>query len=324
MRPIIAIAAAAFAALSGAGCASLRGFPERSEQTDAQLAGLEQKYFLPQRDVLAEYAQLGSGEEKRSYRNEVAYGRMMAIDLQFSVFEKNTYVEGLSTNLALDVLGVAMGGAGATVLSADASRILSALSGGIAGAGTAINKNLYYERTMPALMALMEAEREAIRADMIYGLQQDAETYSLGQALMDLEKYYRAGSIPGAIAAVTETAGAQKRQAEVLLSSRVQAGFTDPAAQRRVEELLNLVDALPAGAAGDLLANPPAPLDASVAAAVQGRLGGTPLSAASPKLAGLGNDADARAILKFVLVLLRDRSESNLGIWKAAIASQAQ
>lgn len=213
-------------ALGLGGCSSMNGFPERSSNAEAQIKTLQKLYFLPDTDVLAIYEKTPD-EDKAAFRNKVLYGRMLALDLQFSLFQEALYKEGVSTNLALDMMGVAVGGAGAAVTNASASRILSALSGGISGTHTAINKNLYFDRTMPALMALMIAEREKIRVTIYKGMQSSPEAYPLGRGLMDLERYYLAGSIPGAIASVTKTAGAKGEEAQKELAKFDEGTFKE-------------------------------------------------------------------------------------------------
>ncbi len=302
-----------------AGCSSMSGYPERTDEVDARLTSLQSRYFLPGKDVMAEYQGKPDDSERRAYRNDVVYARMMAIDLQFTVFKEAIYNEGITSNLTFEIAGVVTGAAGAVVTGATASRILSALSGGIAGSQTAINKNLYYERTMPALLALMDAERKKIQATIKESLQQDIDVYPLGQALVDLEDYFQAGSIPGAVAEVTQTAGEKSQEAEQALTTLREKSFVDPKAQERVDKLLDLPDGLPKGAAWQILENPPSQLDSFILSAVQGRLGGIPQADWARILEGDANDGNAKQILKMVLVLIKDRSEENLAKWKAAI-----
>lgn len=304
-------------------CSSMQGFPDRAGDVDERLKQLAQNYFLPHADVLANYRELTSASARRAYRDDVVYGRMMAVDLQFSIFSEAIYEEGIATNLTLDILGIGVGVAGAAVTAAEGSRILSALSGGISGTSTSINKNLYYERTMPALMALMEAERDQIRAEIFGGLLQEDQTYSLGQALIDLERYYLSGSIPGALSSVTQQAGATKEAADAAMSTARDAAFVDVAAQSRVNSSLDLVSSLPPGAAWEILQAPPSELDSFVASAVRGRLGGTALADAGGLLGGAANDANAKEVLRMVLVLLQDRSEESFDKWNAAIAAKS-
>ena len=301
-----------------AACASTRGFPDRTEDVGDRLESLKANYFLPSANVVEIFHGLPANE-KRAYRDKVVYARMMAIDLQFATFKEAIYQDGIVSNLSLEILGVAVGAAGAVTTGADTSRILSALSGGISGSRTAINKNLYYERTMPALLALMDAEREKIKVQIEEGLQQEFDVYPLGKALVDLERYFEVGSIPGAIASVTATAGKTKQQAEEDLSVVRKAAFVDPAAQERVATLFDLVDDLPAGNAWKILQKPPSPLDENTKKRIKAQLDGTPLDKAAGKLGGAANDANAKIILKRVLKTLDDRSKANLDKWKAAI-----
>ncbi len=305
-----------------AACASRDGFPERSERVAERLEKLSENYFLPRTNVLEEYEALDGEKNRKAYRDEVIYGRILAVDLQFAVFKEALYKEGVTGNLALDMLGVGVGAAGAVVTSADASRILSALSGGISGTQTSINKNLYYDRTMPALMALMEAERQKILSEILKGLKSTAADYPLGRALIDLERYFQAGSIPGAIVSISKIAGDVNHQAQTVISAIRDQDFASAEAQGRVKNLLDIAEGLPAGAAWQILENPPSELDSFVQSAVQARLGGTALDNSADILSN--NDAGAKAVLKMILVLLQDRSPDNLEKWRAAMAALSE
>ncbi|MEP4892263.1 MAG: hypothetical protein ABJV04_19790 [Aliiglaciecola sp.] len=304
-------------------CSSTRGYPDRPDRQDLKLQKLQEKYFLPGVDVLAVYHDPVETTNQRVYRNKVVYGRMLAIDMQFQIFKQEMYGEGVKTTLSLDVAGVLVGGAGSVVTNADASKILSALSGGIAGTSTAINKNLYFEKTLPALIALMDAERLKVRAGIFEGLSQDTDVYPLGQALSELETYLEVGSIPGAIASLTAVAGAEKTEAKDKIEAVRTSQFVDPTAQKRVDDALDIIDAMPAGNAWEVLKAPPSALDNFVLTAVKARLGGTDLSSASAILSGAANDANAKSILKMIVVLIDDRSEENLSKWQAAIKAQS-
>jgi hypothetical protein len=304
------------------GCASTGGYPERPEKIEDKLSSLQNNFFLPKVDVLTIYALKTSEPERREYRDSVVHGRLLALDMQFALFKEALYEEGIVSNLSLDILGVVVGAAGAVTTHADTSRTLSALSGGISGTQTAINKNLYFERTMPALLALMDAEREKIRAEILEGLTQDASIYPLGRALTDLERYLQAGSIPGAIASVTSAAGKIKSVAEAELKAVRTKAFVDPVSQDIVEKAIVSVDQLPVGKAWDILRKPPSDIDQFVASTVKARLGGVDLANAETRLGGAANDGNAKAILKMVLVLMEDRSPNNISKWNAAIQSQ--
>ena len=303
-------------------CASIGGYPNRPENTGEKLASLQKEYFLPNVNVLTKYNSITDKEEQRKYRDEVVFGQLLALDMQFYLFKGAIYKEGISSNLSLDVLGVLVGAGGALTTNAGTSRILSALSGGISGTQTAIDKNLYYEKTMPALLALMDAERTTVRAEILEGLTQDTSKYPMGRALTDLERYFQVGSIPGAIATVTSIAGQKQSKAEETLTAVRTKDFVDPQAQERVKSAIESVDKLPVGKAWDILKSPPSDIDDFVASAVKARLGGVNLANAAGLLGGAANDGNAKAILKMVLVLMKDRSVNNITKWTAAIQSE--
>lgn len=304
------------------GCSSLSGYPNRPDTTELKIKKLQEKYFLPSVDVLDKYEQLKTYTAKKSYRDQVTHGRLLALDLQFVVFKEAIYSEGINTNLSLDIAAVLVGGAGATVANTEASQILSALSGGIAGSQTAINQNMYYERTMPAMMALMDAERAKIRVQILQGLSQPVSIYSLGQALSDLERYYEVGSIPGAIASLTETAGEKVKEASEALSYIREASFIDSIAQDNVETALNLVDSLPAGEAWNLITQPPSKIESNVLNVLFSRLSVADMNGAQLKLSGKANDASAKKALKMIIVMISDRTEENILKWIAALKAE--
>ena len=95
------------------GCASTGGFPRRPVAVPLVLKTLEAKYYPPATDVLQEYGQETDESKKIAYRNEVVYGRMLAIDMYYSVFKKSIYKQGVGANLSFDILGVIAGTSGA-------------------------------------------------------------------------------------------------------------------------------------------------------------------------------------------------------------------
>lgn len=178
---------------------------------------MQQTFFLPGTDLLEEFQNKGENEQ-RAYRDYVVHGRLLALDLQYSLFKEAFYREGLLESISVDILGVAVGMAGVVTSGFDA--VVSTLSGGISGGGASLGKNLYYERTLPALFALMDANRDEVQAEILKGLTEDVAVYPLGRALADLERYLHTGSIPGAIAAVTALAGESTAKAQFEIRRR--------------------------------------------------------------------------------------------------------
>lgn len=307
-------AALVFGGLSA--CSSINGFPERVDtDTTSRIASLQSKYFLPDVDVLNVY-KTTAATGKQSYRDTVIYGRLLALDLQFSVFQKALYKEGIVSNLTLDMVGLGLGAAGGLV-SENTSQILSALSGGVAGARASINKNLYYERTLPALLALMEAKRAEKRTEIYEGLLQGVDVYPLGKALADLESYYYAGTIPGAVASLTEEAGETQMEAKEQQEALRNAAYVDISLIKKIREMVGKVDTLEDGAALALLTTPPSPFIAADTTILDRAYGG----AFAARIAAASiTDAQARAGLKRFLALTDQRTDNDaMAKWVTAV-----
>ncbi len=318
-----------------AGCASLSGHPSRSEDVKARMDDLRARYFehgtkdATDTNVIEKYraGNLDNGSSKRSVRDDIVYGRMELYDLEYSIFRKTVYTEGTGSNLALDVLGVGVGAAGAAVTGADASRILSAISGGISGTATSLNKNLYYERTLPAILAHMNANREAVRADIYASLQaSDENVYPLGRALVDLERFFAAGTIPGAVESIVKEAGVAKNDADDKLAAVIsKSNVTDVSL---AVEVVKSAAKLPDGVALKVLKNPASPIDekAKDSAAKRAAAQWPEVNSWNTLLTKLGgeNDSAARQILSMVLAGLEDKSDQKLKLWKAALEAVSQ
>jgi hypothetical protein len=188
-----------------AACAPIMGYPTDPENTDATLATLtpyfngvaEAKYFgRPPGDV----------DGRTQLRNEIIFNRIHAYDITFADFERRLYGDGNGVTLGSDLAGLVLAGLTATTGTAATKAALGAASGGILGANTAINKDLYFNKTIPAMLAQMEANRLEALAPITAGLKLSDADYPLMQAYIDLDAYKNAGSIPAAITAINQNA----------------------------------------------------------------------------------------------------------------------
>ena len=207
LRQIVAgLAVSACCCTLLAACAPLVGYPKDPEDTDATLARLK-PYF----DGTQELIYLGLAEPARTLkRNEIVLARMHSYDIEFSDFERGLYGEGNEVTLGSDLVGLILGGLTATTGNAATKSALGAASTGVLGAKAAIDKDLYYQKTIPALLAQMEADRLKASLPITAGLKLSDADYPLMQAYIDLNAYQSAGSIPAAINAVNKNAGNAK------------------------------------------------------------------------------------------------------------------
>ena len=124
----------------------------------------------------------------------------------FANFEMELYGNGNGVAVGGDLAILALNGFGAVAGVAATKAALAAASAGVLGAQGSINKDLYYQRTIPALLAQMDANRTNAKTTIIVGLKQDDLNCSLPQAYIDLGTLRNAGGIPSAISNVTQTA----------------------------------------------------------------------------------------------------------------------
>lgn len=195
------------------GCRSVSGYPKQPVKTGAEVKALAQ-YFSP--DVFKTFQEKDLAG-KTAYRNEVVEGRMRAINLYYLQLERALTVERNVENMGVDFAVIGTSLAASIVGGAETKSVMALISGGLVAAKGSIDKNLFYEKTMPALVAQMRAERAKVLLKIRTGLELDGNKYSLVSALDDLDEYAAAGSIPGAINCVVLNAGAETKEAKSLL-----------------------------------------------------------------------------------------------------------
>jgi hypothetical protein len=175
----------------------------------AQAAGGSQAAIVNLDDCLDRLALV-----KKQCRNELVDCRIRAIDLAFVDFERSLNEESNAFNFSSDVTIETLTAA-ATLLSGTSAKILSALAGIGTGAKTSIDKNVYYTKTLPALMLTMEATRSKKLTDIRLREKEQIDTYSLDAALSEVDSYYSAGSIPAALIEISATAGNTKSTSDL-------------------------------------------------------------------------------------------------------------
>ncbi len=192
-----------------ASCASYKGFPERVINPDVELNSLACHFSQIKID---QYNAAIDEATRFRIRNEIINGRLAAIDVRFSIFQRRLIEEGIDLNVGTDAVMLGLGAAGALV-SGGTSKILSATSAAVIGMKESVDKNVFYKQTMPALFAQMVAQRKKVLVKIRTGLTKNSADYPLEEGFVDLGDYEYAGSIPGALASVVEDAGAKSARA---------------------------------------------------------------------------------------------------------------
>lgn len=141
---------------------------------------------------------------------------LTVMDLRYSEFIDDISVENKTKATTADFMLIGLGLAGTAVGGAGAKTIFSALSTAVAAANTSIDKNYFYEKTLPALVSKMNADRKEQQLLMIQRLASCKKgiDYSWFEAVHDLNDYYSAGTLLGAIASVSKDAGVKQTDSE--------------------------------------------------------------------------------------------------------------
>ena len=156
----------------------------------------------------------GNGDKKRSIRNEQIELGIAAIDVEFEKFRKKFIERKTGTDVIMSILSIGAGTA-ATLFSGggSTSRILIAISAVLMQSNRVINNTLFFERAITALLEEMIATRQEVMVRIHHGMRQSYDLYPLAMAMKDLRRYEFAGSIPGAVAAISADAERKLRKA---------------------------------------------------------------------------------------------------------------
>lgn len=222
-------------------CTSIQGYPSDPEDTNATLRNLA-PYFDSKQEK--NYINAVGDEKKTQMRDTIVYARIRGYDIEFADFEKSLYAQGNGIALGSDLVGLILGGLTATTGNAATKAALGAASVGVIGANAAVDKDLYYQKTIIAMISQMEANRASAKLPIVRGLGFPDSKYNLFQAYSDLDFYKHAGSIPAAIGVVTQNAENQKtdaQQQEVVLKN---ISLDSPAVSKRYNILTSYISDL--------------------------------------------------------------------------------
>lgn len=193
------------------GCSSMSGIPDRSVDVATELSALA-PYFKP--DVISIYNAKITSAEKRRYRDEVLSARLRAIDLNFNTFIQSISSENKKLNIGSDSTVLLLGAAGAVSTVTSTQAILAATTATVTGVKSSIDKNAYYDSTLTALVSQMQAVRQDTLVTVYIGMELSTDEYPLMRALIDIENYFQAGTIIGAVNEINKQAGKLKVEAE--------------------------------------------------------------------------------------------------------------
>jgi len=228
------------------GCAATSGYPEDPQSpghlfSDTKaLEQLRQTYFSKDVDDCyraASCPQLCPEKiptclnSKQAIRDDIVLNRMHVYDMEFTLFVRDLSSANNILSLGSDLTALTLNGLGATTGDAPTKAALAAASGGVIAANGDVNKDIFYQKTVPAIIAQMEADRTKAETTILGGLAKPDSEYSLQRAELDLDTLNNAGSLNTAVSNITQqsgTAQAQSQQKMALFQTSAMA--TTPAA----------------------------------------------------------------------------------------------
>ena len=196
-----------------AGCASLRygGAPEPSFNADEDLEQLA-KIFQPADSISQFYA-----NPTLTGRNMFITGRLTMMNIRYIQFVRQLTTDQQLLDTAGAMLTLGLNLAGTAVGAANTKTILHAIAAGVTGTKEVIDKNYYFDKTIPALVGQMNAERKKALVPILVGLRADLDDYPFAQAVTDLHNYYFAGTFAGAIQGIqVDAAEKEQRQDDII------------------------------------------------------------------------------------------------------------
>ena len=245
------VAATLLLPLGLAGCASLSG-NQASIISPADGARLVAKF--PVDVALAEFGSLTDSTRRMDYRNLVVGAYMTAIVANYVQFRWRVRDERTELSLGADIVALAFTSY-ATVAGRSIVNELSAAAGAFGAFRGTLDRDVYFNRSLPGLIASMDAEHLRRRAAILENLRRPADEYPLAVAFSDLSDLELAGSLDRAIEDMTARAAQERQAAQETVRTAVRSCQADadatPVARRLSVYLRSLVNPTPPATAAE-------------------------------------------------------------------------
>ena len=197
-------------------CSTIGGAPPRLTSIDT-LAAEDPAYKQALDDFYGETTEAG----QKQVRNRFVETRIAVIDHEYLKFRQSLYQGRVGAEVGTDLALLSFNGLGAAVSSTAAKTTYAALSAALVGGKTSIDKNVYFERTVSALLSQMDTLRNNKKVSLFQGLTQPLANYPLSYAKAETDEYYLAGTIARAIQGVNLDSAAASLQSETKLREAI-------------------------------------------------------------------------------------------------------
>ncbi len=165
-------------------------------------------------ELEAQYDAATQDPTQRRLRNRFARKMLALTDKNYNGFLDDLVRQRKAFDATSDITAISLDTASVLFTPATTKSILAGLSGLTTAGKTAVNKVYFYEQTLPVMISQMSADRQRVLADIQEGLTLDVTQYPLLRLLSDLQRYYLAGTIDGALQSVQRQAARTAEDAE--------------------------------------------------------------------------------------------------------------
>lgn len=174
---------------------------------------------LSQPTLFTSYEALQFGKEKIARRNQVLYELIWLTDQQYNSYEASFFSGQSYVGTAADAAVIGMSAAGSVVGAAQIKSILAAASGSVVGLNSSYQKNFFDQATRESIVQVMRSSRMTLLARIETGMTQSSGAYTLEDGLLDVGKYYDAGTITGALISISNSSAATTLAAGAVIQS---------------------------------------------------------------------------------------------------------
>lgn len=201
----------------------MRGAPERvfSPAKSLSFAG-EYPYNTAITNFFSTKATDRNGLTPQQYRDMVVTVYLNAMDSQYSEFRGALSSEGRQAALGLDLAVIGFTG-WASVAKNTMAKKLSAAAAAFAGARGAVDKTLYFDKSLPALLSAMDAQRLRTKTQILLNLRKNSGDYPLPTAFADLMGYEITATLDSAVEQITRQASETRQAAQSEYDSAIKA-----------------------------------------------------------------------------------------------------
>lgn len=205
------------------GCATIEGAPRRVIDDQRSMALVNAH---PMDKAVQNFHSKDDGDRHgmspQAYRDMVVAVYLNAIDARYNAFRSRISGERRELDSGIDIAVLTLTNA-ITASATRHARDLAAIASTFGGAGRALNRDLFFDQALPALLSAMDTGRLRVLARIQQNLGRNEQQYPLSTAFADLNAYEMAGTLDRAVQEVNSQVASARQDAEQDLANIVQS-----------------------------------------------------------------------------------------------------